>query len=219
MTNRAFLSKVPLHSLLIESPGSTYRRISSPTFRHRAVMGLFKEIDSATPREKMNVLFRLETPSTEPPYFLVQSAVQPTEKARSDIAGLQYKEIDLKAPAVGTAVAFRIAVNAIRRTTITDASDKRRTLIRPVDLDGTNSPNPTISEWIAAKLDPALTKLSVTNHSREVVSDPRTKMKPRSMTVQVDAIDGVACVGDPVALERILLDGCLLYTSPSPRDS
>lgn len=207
MTNHAFLSKVPLHSLLMESPGTTYHRIASPTFRHRAVMGLFEDVDSVKPREKLNVLFRLETPTTEPPYLLIQSAVSPSDEALMNISGLQCKEIELKAPTSGTPVAFRIAVNAIRRTTITIDRHKRRTLVKPVELDGTDSPNPTISEWIAAKLEPALTELSVTNHLREVITDPRTKKKPRTMTVQVDTIDGVARVADPVSLEKILSDG------------
>lgn len=111
------------------------------------------------------------------------------------------------APPAEAPVLFRIAVNAVRRTSITDASNKRRTLVKPVDLDGVGSATSTISPWIANKLCPALKDVSVLNHRREVITDPRSKDNPHSMTVQIDTIDGVAVVKDPSELENILTHG------------
>ena len=183
------------------------KNITSPTFRHRAIMGLFGQIGGSTPRQELGILFRLETPATEAPYFLVQSLQYPDRETLKKISGAQCKDIELQVPPTGTPVLFRVAVNAVKRTSITDASNKRRTLIKPVELDGIGSPDSTISPWIANKLSPALNEVSVLNHRREVLTDPRDKKKPQSMTVQIDTIDGVATVADPSTLEEILTHG------------
>ncbi|MDY3128291.1 MAG: type I-E CRISPR-associated protein Cas6/Cse3/CasE [Corynebacterium sp.] len=204
MTNTVFLTKAPAHSLLQTARQASAKvnanSLDSPTFRHRAVMGLFPSFDDANPRSRANILFRLETPATEAPYFLIQSSIEPAQDETGEIVT---KEVETALPEVGSTVVFRIAVNAIRRESFTNASGKRSYRITPVPADHEETELNTISTWLSNKLSPAFAELEITNHRRNVLSDGRS----HSMTVQVDSIDGVATVGDSTALAAALRDG------------
>ena len=204
MIDTIFLTKAPVHSLLLAARQASAKinatSLDSPTFRHRAVMGLFPAIDDDRPRSNADVLFRLETPAGEAPYFLIQSAIEPV---LSGVDGIITKEVDLQVPKEGTTVVFRIAVNAVRRESFINASGKRSYAIKPVPADHEDTKLDTITPWLARKLNPAFSHLEITNHRRNVLSDGLG----RSMRLQVDSIDGIATVGDTSALRNVLRSG------------
>lgn len=198
MTESVYLTKAPIHALVQTarnfSVTITPYSFNSPRFRHRAVMGLFPEIDSDFPRGRRNILFRLETPAGEAPYFLIQSDIAPT---KSSVPEILTKEVELEAPRTGSMVVFRIALNAVRRQSYTDFSGKRSYRVSPVQPDHVDTESETITPWLSHKLSLALADLEITNHRREVLED---HYKKAMMRLQVDSIDGVAVVADESAL-------------------
>lgn len=200
-----FLSQIPQHELRIRAG----RMPDGPNTRHRDVMSLFGQIDGNA-RQDAGVLFRLEHLPGQAPSYLVRSAVAPsnlTEGARTVSEG----EAELPK---GTAVAFRISVNAVQRT-------KRGT--RPVYVDGAleelvesgqmseeeASSAAEITPWLSEKLFPALADIRIINHQREVLGRGRKgqNLSKEKIAVQIDLIDGVALVNDPLALQELLRRG------------
>lgn len=206
MITTRYLTKAPAHTLLSVAAESARRvspaSLNSPTFRHRAVMGLFPAFDDANPRSAAEILFRLETPAGQAPYFLIQSATEPTVSNYPDIVT---KQVELQAPPTGTSVSFRISLNAIRRETFTNASGKRSYKVKPIPLDHEDTERTTFGPWLAQKLSPALDAVEVTTHRRAVLKDP--KAEKGRMTLQIDAVDGIAVVHDTTALVSILTTG------------
>lgn len=205
MPSTFFLTKAPAHALLMAAQEASAKvtpySLNSPTFRHRAVMGLFPSFDDNNPRSHADILFRLDTPAGQAPYFLIQSAVAPTITGFPEIIT---KEIALDPPAPSTPVSFRLSVNAIRRESFTNASGKRAYKVRPVPADHELTEIPTLTPWLAQKLAPALTDIEITNHRRTVLKDPRQQGR---MTLQIDDIDGVALAGESESLHSFLATG------------
>ncbi len=203
-----FLSQVPQHELRIRAG----RMPDGPNTRHRDVMSLFGELPGNA-REGSGVLFRLEYLPGRPPSYLIRSAVPPTNPT----AGSQTVEEREDELPRGTAVAFRIAVNAVQRT------KKTKNGVRPVYVDGAleelvesgemseeeASSATEITPWLSEKLAPALVDVRIINHQREVLGRGRqgqNRSKER-IAVQVDLIDGIALVEDPKALRMLLKRG------------
>lgn len=208
MSNRLFLSKAPVHSLLSRKEVEKSNRgwdVDSPTFRHRAIMGLFGALDEGS-RERAGILFRLDRVAGQAPYFLVQSKIEPDNVA--DVDGFEVREWSLPDLSPGTPVSFRASVNAVRRRTI-DEGGKRKTRITPVPFDydeaAVESGLVTITPWLEKKLEGALRDVQVTNHLRDVLEDPRGPGGRKAL--QVDTIDGVGLVDDPGALAELVRDG------------
>lgn len=206
MTPTLFLTKAPAQTLLqsAKDAGATItpHTINSPTFRHRAVMGIFPDLEGSKPREDHSILFRLETPATEAPYFLIQSAVPPEPRGTSKIVT---KEISLAAPSTGTPVIFTIAINAVRRKSVEKKSGARGYQLSsiPPDHEQTSEPRQTITPWLQDKLARKFSDLQITNHRRDVLSD-MNKESGSTRSLQIDTIDGVAVVNDPEALQQAL---------------
>lgn len=208
MPNRLFLAKAPVHSLLSRQGVEKSDRgwdVDSPTFRHRAIMGLFGALDEGS-RERAGILFRLDRVPGQVPYFLVQSRVQPDNVA--DVDGLEIREWSLPDLPPGAPVSFRMSVNAVRRRTVNEGG-KRKTKIAPVPFDNDESAiesgKVTITPWIQKKLAGALLDVQVTNHLRDVLEDPRGPGGRK--VLQVDTIDGVGLVEDPGALAELVREG------------
>lgn len=206
MSTEVHLSKVPAHSLLISN--NKHARsdwdINSPTFRHRAVMSLFGELNGKTARKDAGILFRLDVLPGQTPFFLVQSSAEPANIHQFD--GAQTKQITLPNLERGMPVSFRISANAVKRRTI-EIKGNKRTQVTPVPIeipdDDANGEN--LDAWLRKKLAPALKDVEITNHLRDVLQD-----SPRgsgSMTLQVDTIDGIALVESSDELSSMLLSG------------
>lgn len=207
MASNYFLSKVPVHSLLSRDDVRKRRTgwdINSPTFRHRAVMGLFGEI-SGSPRESAGVLFRLERIPGQAPFFLVQSSVRPKDDGQ--VAGVETKEMEFPEYLDGQILSFSVALNAVRRKSI-EVDGKRKTRVQPIpldhDADALENGETTITPWLREKLATALDDIQLINHLRDVLRDSGAQ---KSMTIQVDSFEGVAKVKDPSALKEILTTG------------
>lgn len=175
----SYLTLVPKHELVAARPDPYYR--DSPNERHRDILRLFGELgDNA--RESGGVLFRLETSAGAAPYYLVRSAVRPVNL--TDGARVRVEE---EAPERGAVVSFRLAANAVRRS-----SDKKT---RTLPLD-------EIEDWAVVRLASALDDIHILNINRDVV---RGGGKRRA--VQIDMIDGYARVKDQAHLEALLAQG------------
>lgn len=201
-----YLTKAPVHALLGREEAVRSARgwdVDSPTFRHRAVMGLFGELES---RASVGILFRLDRVAGQAPYFLVQSEIAP--EIPEGITGIEVREVELPQLTEGQPVSLRVAVNAVRRKT-EDVGGKKKTQVTPVPFDfdeqAAERNEETVSAWSARKLAPALRELEVVNHVRDVLKDPRAR--GGSKTLQVDTIDAIAVVGENEALARILREG------------
>lgn len=208
---RIYLAKVPVHSLLRrddvrKSPVSW--DINSPTFRHRAVMGLFGDLPG---RAEAKILFRLDHVAGQAPFFLVQSEAVPA--IPEAVTGAEVRELELPALAPGQPLSLRIAANAVRRTTVNEGG-KRKTRVAAIPFDGdpdhtgvegASENTETVSSWLARKLAPALNDLEIVNHIREVLQDPPAA--GGSKALQIDTIDAIGSVGDPRALEALVRDG------------
>ena len=195
-----YLTKYPVHqALAVNHPGKPQRGwdLDSPIFRHRATMHLFPQMDEAAPRANANVLFRLDTAPGGAPFFLIQSQHEPT-----GVETAQIKMVELTAPEAGTTIAFRLAVNAIKR--------KTHGGVIPIAFDQEEHGDevPGITEWLSQKLSPALTGIELLNHQRQVLgTDRRGAKRGSDFAVQVDTVDGFAQVADPVHLQELLLKG------------
>lgn len=195
-----YLTKYPVHqALAVDHPGKPQRGwdLDSPVFRHRATMHLFPQINEATPRADANILFRLDTAPGSAPFFLIQSLHEPT-----GVETAQTKMVELTTPDAGSTIAFRLAVNAIKR--------KADGGITPIafDLDEHKDGVPGMTDWLNQKLSPALTGIELLNHHRQVLgTDRRGAKRGSDFAVQVDTVDGFAQVADPAHLQELLLKG------------
>lgn len=214
MTSTLFFTRLPAHVALArgaEHHAGNPLQFSQPRFRHRAVMSLFPDVDSSTPRSELGVLFRLDHVPGQAPYFLIQSRVRPSV----EVPGVDVKEAPLPHVPAGTTVRFRVAVNAVRRKgkNSREASrqkygDKAKMVHSvPFDADATED-NPGITEWLSAKLSPALTQVTILNHARELLGKMQSKKGAAAgLVIQVDTIDGVAQVADEDALHALQMAG------------
>lgn len=202
--NAVYLTKAPVHTLMAFARKSTKgvksSSLNSPTFRHRAIMGLFPSFEDAKPRSHAGILFRLETPAGEAPYFLIQSLKRPVAELAE---GFVTKEVEYPELEPGTPVVFRIAVNAIRRESFTNASNKRSYKIRPVQPDHEESTKETMTPWLQNKLGDFFSELEITNHRRQILQDEGQK----KFSLQLDLVDGIAVVSDPKKLNEALVNG------------
>lgn len=201
-----YLTKAPVHALLDRGDVAKSPRgwdIDSPTFRHRAVMGLFDKIEG---RAESGILFRLDRVAGQAPYFLVQSAVEPA--VPEGISGVEVREFEPPRLAEGQPVSLRVAVNAVRRKT-EEVGGKKKTRVTSVPFDfdeeALEAGDTTVSPWLARKLSPALRELEVVNHVRDVLKDPQAK--GGSKALQVDTVDAIAVVADPAALDELIRKG------------
>ncbi|WP_051866673.1 type I-E CRISPR-associated protein Cas6/Cse3/CasE [Corynebacterium atypicum] len=201
-----YLTKAPVHALLGREEAAGSARgwdVDSPTFRHRAVMGLFGELEG---RASAGILFRLDRVAGQAPYFLVQSKIAP--EIPEELTGIEVREVELPQLAQGQTVSLRVAVNAVRRKT-EEVDGKKKTRVTPVPFDFdeqvTEKNEETVSPWLARKLSPALRELEVVNHVRDVLKDPPAR--GGSKTLLVDIIDAIAVVGENEALARLLREG------------
>lgn len=210
MPHTVFLTKYPVHeALMVNHPGKPQQGwdINSPVFRHRAVMHLFPELALDNPRASSNILFRLDTTAGSAPYFLIQSDIAPEEGHP-----VETKNIELASPPKGTHISFRLSINAVRRKKREEGSNRKRGLgITQVPFDGDTEADdhlPRMSEWLAGKLSPALSEVTILNHQRQALGSNRSGRADNSpFVVQVDTVDGFACVEDPALLEELLLKG------------
>jgi CRISPR system Cascade subunit CasE len=143
---------------------------------HQTVMSFFPaELpgDPAARRAGSNILFTLDNDS-----LLIRSDIAPT-RAPANARTLLATAV----PETGTVVRFRLTVNAVRRG--------RSGGVTPVD---------DIETWIAAKLSPALSELTVLRHARALRHTGDTPL-------QVDTLDGQAVIADDAELETLLRAG------------
>lgn len=209
MTATVFLTKVPVHSLLSrrinKKKSFVPSSIDSPLFRHRAVMSLFGEFD-ANPRQTGKILFRVDFTAGHPPYFLIQSSVEPVHLG--ELRGAESRTVELFDLEPGQPVVFRVAVNAVRRKR-EQHDGKMKTIVTPVpydqEIDAIKQGRTTITPWIQNKLAGALKEVQLVNHQREVLK--ATERESSRMAIQVDVLDGAALVDDPEALNRLILEG------------
>lgn len=201
---------------------------------HHAIMRLFGPRlagDAEVRRAKSGILYRLDVatngdgvPETT---ILVQSLVAP------EMVPPTARSIEIShrawAPEVGEQIAFRIAINPVRRTTRTyaDRSKSSSTLVeagpgRVVERDedgnrirGHQKQTASvvgvddIPGWLATKLDGALGDIQIIAHARDTF-ESRTGQQECSGTkhrVIVDTIDAVATVTDPATLDALRREG------------
>lgn len=205
--SKHFLSKVPVHALLSRSDVDKGKRgwdINSPTFRHRAVMGLFGDIDGS-PRKEANILFRLDRVAGQAPYFLVQSTIRPI--AQDLITGMEVKEMDFPELTAGQIVSFSVALNAVRRKSV-QVDGKRKVKIQPVpedhEIDGLENGETTMTPWLQEKLSSVFDEVQAVAHLRDILQDSPSRS---ALTIQVDWLEGFAQVKDPNALKEVLAKG------------
>lgn len=194
---------------MVDHPGKPQRGwdINSPIFRHRATMHLFPELASDKPRAASGVLFRLDTVAGSAPYFLIQSDIPP-----ADGHPVETKQVELQSPPSGTHVSFRLSINAVKRKGRDAGSNlKRGQGVTQIPFDGDTEADerlPRMSDWLAGKLSPALSEVTIMNHQRQVLGVDRAGRTQRSpFAVQVDTVDGFALVTDSAHLEELLLNG------------
>lgn len=210
MSQTIFLTKYPVHeALMVNHPSRPHRGwdVNSPIFRHRAVMHLFPQLSTDNPRAASRILFRLDTVAGSAPYFLIQSEVAPAEGHP-----VETKQVLLQSPPSGTHVSFRLSINAVKRKGRAEGSNlKRGQGITQIPFDGDTEADerlPRMSDWLAGKLSPALSEVTIMNHQRQVLGVDRAGRTQRSpFAVQVDTVDGFALVTDSAHLEELLLNG------------
>ena len=201
LTETTTLTMAPLHVLFSGRNGMpSPRSLNDPSALHSAVMRLFGTIEGDSPRAGAGVLFRVEPAEQERPgVLLIRSNQAPTVA----IEGMVSRP-EAEPPAAGTPVAFRVAVNAIRRHSarVKAASSNPSALspIVPRDDDPANK-GAAMTEWLAARLDRALTDVQILNHDRRVVGSRTARV------VQTDLVDGFAVVEDTERLRALLSTG------------
>lgn len=210
MPHAVFLTKYPVHeALMVAHPGKPQQGwdVNSPIFRHRATMHLFPELAGDTPRAKSGILFRLDAVAGSAPYFLIQSEVAPAEGHP-----VETKQVLLQSPPSGTHVSFRLSVNAVKRKGREKGSNRKRGQgVTQIPFDGDTEADerlPRMSDWLTSKLSPALSKVTIMNHQRQVLGADRAgRTQGSPFAVQVDTVDGFARVTNPAHLEEVLLNG------------
>lgn len=170
-------------------------------------MHLFPQLAGDNPRATGDILFRLDTVTGNAPYFLVQSDIAP-----EDGHPVETKEVELVSPPTGTHISFRLSVNAVKRKGREQGNNsKRGSGVTQIPFDGDAEADdrlPRMSEWLAAKLSPALGEVTILNHQRQVLGANRVGRSQSSpFAVQVDKVDGFARVENPTHLEELLLKG------------
>jgi CRISPR system Cascade subunit CasE len=191
----AFITAVPLHELLSHLPKNTsFRALQNPDILHSSVMRLFGPLPhfgDGGARASAGVLFRIE-PIVQgvAPFALIRSKFAPVVRTASMRTG-----VDLPAPDAGTHVSFRIALNAVRR--------KARPPGTTASCGITSVPEEQLADYLAERLGPALTDVTVLNSMRTVIGLKANGRAP----VQIDLLDGVAVVENPNELEGALLRG------------
>lgn len=204
MTEKLYVAKYPVHVALAQNSENKPARgwdAHDPQFRHRAVMVLFGDLADESSRKSANILFRVDSLPGEPPFFLIQSQVKPI-----DTAGLLVRERSVPVLESGQHVRFRIAVNAIRRNT----SAHGRRGVSPVPFDGDEEAPESwtrMTPWLQDKLARALSDVTIMNHQREVLGVTRQRVQKSGRVVQVDIVDGIARVDDPMKLAEMIVNG------------
>lgn len=180
---------------------------------HKAVMRLFaRNLDGPADRRRdtAGILHRIDSVNGEPT-ILVQSLVQP------ELVPPLSRSIAVKGSSwtveAGEKVAFRVAVNPIRRTTrfYTDPGRTKPAETAPRLPDGRRDrsasrqtasvvPADELHAWLAAKLDGALTNIEIINHFRDETRSGKAKLV-------VDTFDGLAQAADPARLDELRLQG------------
>ncbi|MBT2520859.1 type I-E CRISPR-associated protein Cas6/Cse3/CasE [Arthrobacter sp. ISL-28] len=195
------LTLVPLHKMFTGRDGMPGpRSLDNPLALHSTVMRLFGPVDGDSPRAATGVLFRVEPAGPgKPGALLIRSAVPPV----THIDGM-LSRAEASAPAAGTPVAFRLSVNAVRRSSTRgrDATTGPRpaTYSVPRDDDPDND-GPGMTEWVAERLAGAIGGVEILNHDRNVVG------RKTSRVVQTDLVDGFGVVEDPQKLTGLLTAG------------
>lgn len=201
LTDTTTLTMVPLHVLFSGRNGMpSPRSLDNPAALHSTVMRLFGTIEGDSPRASAGVLFRVEPAEQQRPgVILVRSGQAPT----AAIEGMISRE-ENEPPAAGTPVAFRIAVNAIRRHSArVKAASSDLSALSPIvsrDDDPANT-GPAMTEWLAARLAGALGEVQILNHDRRVAGAKTNRV------VQTDLVDGFAVVEDTERLREMLSAG------------
>lgn len=188
----SYLTIVPLHTGFSGRNGRPGpRTLNDPQALHRAVMDLFGHIGGSSPRAGAGIIFRIEpaTPGGFPGALLIRSGAEPL----NTVEGMRVRA-EHGAPAEGTPVAFRLAVNAVRR--------QKDGGVVPVPRDDTPVEGfDGMSEWVAGKLAGALCEVDLISHDRSVLG--RRSGRP----VQTDLVDGFGVVEDPGHLQTLLAAG------------
>lgn len=185
----SFLSMIPLHQLFSGRNGMpSPRSLDDPRALHSTVMRLFGPVEGK--RAGASVLFRVEPAGPgRPGALLIRSAIAPA----TELDGLVVRP-EGSAPAAGTAVAFRLSANAVRR--------QKNGGIRPVPRDDAPEEGfDGMTEWVSAKLAGALRDVELLNHDRTVTGKKSAHM------VQTDLVDGFGVVEDAARLHELLRDG------------
>lgn len=188
---------------------------------HRAVSRLFPVRlpgPAAERRAAAGILYRLDALATDAePTVLVQSLVLPeltpplsrtTEVSRRSWG-----------VATGVPVAFRLAVNPVRRTTRYYLDENRSTpapdphLTRTADGRRDRSrtkqtarvvPIDELQDWLDSKIGAALSEIEIIGHYRDTTE---SGSRAGRYKIVVDTIDALARVADPVVLDRLRIEG------------
>lgn len=185
------LTLAPLHTVFSGRNGRPGpRTLNDPQELHLAVMRLFGHVGAESPRSAAGIIFRVEPAAPGfPGALLIRSTVKP----RTTLDGMVVRE-EGEAPAAGTPVAFRLAVNAVRR--------QKDGGVVPVPRDDAPQEGfDTMTEWVTRKLDGALRDVDLINHDRTVLGARAGRR------VQTDLVDGYGIVEDPAQLTVLLAGG------------
>ena len=201
VTDTSTLTMVPLYILFSGRNGMpSPRSLNDPMALHSTVMRLFGPVEGESPRSSAGVLFRVEPAEQQRPGILL---VRSSQKPATTLEGM-ISRTESAPPPAGTPVAFRVAVNAIRRHSarVKAASTDQSALspIVPRDDDPTNT-GPAMTEWLAARLAGALSEMQILNHDRRVIGLKSNRI------VQTDLVDGFAVVEDADRLGELLSSG------------
>lgn len=203
MTAKTVLTMIPLHKVFSGRDGMpSPRSLENPLALHSTVMRLFGPVGGDSPRSAAGVLFRVEPASPGAPgALLVRSSVAPVAAIDGMISRAEGEP-----PAAGVPVAFRVAVNAIRRgraASLVDGREKSRAVMSasvPRDDDPAND-GPGMTEWVAERLAGAIKDVEILSHDRRVIG------KGTGRVVQTDFVDGYGVVEDREQLAALLASG------------
>ncbi|WP_284750807.1 type I-E CRISPR-associated protein Cas6/Cse3/CasE [Arthrobacter sp. efr-133-R2A-120] len=186
-----FLTMAPLHTVFSGRHGRPGpRALNDPQELHRTVMHMFGHVGGESPRAAAGIIFRVEPAAPGfPGALLIRSAQKPL----GTLEGMIVRE-EGEAPALGTPVAFRLAVNAVRR--------QKGGGVVPVPRDDAPVEGyDTMTDWVSGKLAGVLRDVDLINHDRNVLGD-RT-----GRPVQTDLVDGFGIVEDPAQLATLMVGG------------